>query len=118
MSEAAIQNAMEAARIFLSNTEERRRYVNREMARMDRIAQLENAQKEGREIGWKEGREIGQKEGQEIGQKIGEEIGQEEGVLRMSKLVQILLTEGRTADIPAATSDPVIRSRLFQEYGL
>ncbi len=114
MSEAAIQNAMEAARIFLSNTEERRRYVNREMARMDRIAQLENAQKEGREVGWKEGREIGQKEGQEI----GEEIGQEMGVLRMSKLVQILLAEGRTADIPAATSDPVIRSRLFHEYGL
>lgn len=47
MSEAAIQNAMEAARIFLNNTEERRLYINREMARMDRESQLEEAHEEG-----------------------------------------------------------------------
>lgn len=51
MSEAAIQNAMEAARIFLNNTEERRLYINREMARMDRESQLEEAHKEGLEEG-------------------------------------------------------------------
>lgn len=47
MSEVAIQNAMEAARIFLSNTAERRLYINREMARMDRESQLEDAYEDG-----------------------------------------------------------------------
>ena len=47
MSEAAIQNAMEATRIFLNNTAERRLYINREMARMDRESQLEEAHEEG-----------------------------------------------------------------------
>ncbi len=47
MSEAAIQNAMDAARIFLNNTAERRLYINREMARMDRESQLEDAHEEG-----------------------------------------------------------------------
>ena len=47
MSEVAIQNAMEAARIFLNNTAERRLYINREMARMDRESQLEEAHEEG-----------------------------------------------------------------------
>ena len=51
MSEAAIQNAMEAARIFLNNTAERRMYINREMARMDRESQLEEAHEEGLEEG-------------------------------------------------------------------
>lgn len=47
MSEVAIQNAMEAARIFLNNTAERRLYINREMARMDRESQLEDAHEDG-----------------------------------------------------------------------
>ena len=51
MSEAAIQNAMEAARVFLSSTEERRLYINREMARMDRESQLEEAHEKGFEKG-------------------------------------------------------------------
>lgn len=59
MSEAAIQNAMEAARIFLNNTAERRLYINREMARMDRESQLEEAHEEGLKKGHKEGLEEG-----------------------------------------------------------
>ncbi len=55
MSEAAIQNAMDAARIFLNNTAERRLYINREMARMDRESQLEDAHEEGLKEGHKEG---------------------------------------------------------------
>ena len=47
MSEAAIPKAMEAARVFLSSTEERRLYINREMARMDRESQLEEAHEKG-----------------------------------------------------------------------
>ncbi len=90
MSEAAIQNAMEAARIFLNNTEERRRYINREMARMDRISQLEDARESGRE----------------------------QGMLRLGSLIQILLKEGRTEEIQAATTNPTIRNQLFQKYNM
>lgn len=90
MSEAAIQNAMEAARIFLNNTEERRRYINREMARMDRISQLEEAQ----------------------------EKGEEKGMLRLGALIQLLLKDGRTDEIQAATTDPTIRNQLFRKYNV
>ena len=86
MSEVAIQNAMEAARIFLNNTEERRRYINREMARMDRISQLEEAQ--------------------------------EKGMLRLGALIQLLLKDGRTDEIQAATTDPTIRNQLFRKYNV
>ena len=55
MSEAAIQNAMEAARIFLNNTAERRLYINREMARMDRESQLEDAHEDGVKAGIQKG---------------------------------------------------------------
>ena len=90
MSEVAIQNAMEAARIFLNNTEERRRYINREMARMDRISQLEEAQ----------------------------EKGEEKGMLRLGALIQLLLKDGRTDEIQAATTDPTIRNQLFRKYNV
>ena len=46
MSEAAIRNAMDAARVFLSSTEERRRYINRELARMDQESGLIHARQE------------------------------------------------------------------------
>ena len=62
MSEAAIQNAMEAARIFLNNTAERRLYINREMARMDRESQLEVAHEDGFRAGLKKGVMQGRKE--------------------------------------------------------
>lgn len=55
MSEAAIQNAMGAARIFLNNTAERRLYINREMARMDRESQLEDAHEDGVKKGIEKG---------------------------------------------------------------
>lgn len=55
MSEAAIQNAMEAARIFLNNTAERRLYINREVARMDRESQLEDAHEDGVKKGIEKG---------------------------------------------------------------
>ena len=59
MSETTIQNVMEAARIFLNNTAERRLYINREMARMDRESQLEDAHENGFKEGHKEGFEEG-----------------------------------------------------------
>ncbi len=67
MSEAAIQNAMEAARVFLASTEERRRYINREMARMDRESQLEEAYERGFKEGYDRGFEQGFEQGVEKG---------------------------------------------------
>ncbi len=55
MSEAAIQNAMEAARVFLASTEERRLYINREMARMDRESELEESHEKGVQEGYDKG---------------------------------------------------------------
>ncbi len=71
MSEATIQNAMEAARVFLASTEERRRYINREMARMDWESQLEEAY----ERGFKEGYDRGFQRGFEQGVAQGVEKG-------------------------------------------
>ncbi|MCR5438546.1 MAG: Rpn family recombination-promoting nuclease/putative transposase [Selenomonas sp.] len=51
MSDNAIKSAMQAARIFLNNTEERRRYINREMAIMDYNSDQEKARAEGRTEG-------------------------------------------------------------------
>jgi len=55
MTDAAIQSAMKAARIFLNNTEERRRYINREMSIMDYNSDHENARAEGLAEGRAEG---------------------------------------------------------------
>ena len=51
MSDTAIKSAMQAARIFLNNTEERRRYINREIAIMDYNSDQEKARAEGRAEG-------------------------------------------------------------------
>ena len=55
MSDTAIKSAMQAARIFLNNTEERRRYINREMAIMDYNSDHEAAIAQGRAEGLAEG---------------------------------------------------------------
>ena len=43
MQEVAISDAMLAAKAFLSDTAERREYINREMARMDYESGIEDA---------------------------------------------------------------------------
>lgn len=47
MKDEKIKNAMDAAQVFLSNKEVRRRYINREMAIMDRRSELVSAKEEG-----------------------------------------------------------------------
>ena len=98
MNETAIQEAMEAARIFFNNTAERRQYINREMARMDRESMLQNAQEEGLEKGRTEG-------------KV-------EGFSLFGKLADILLAEGKAKDLQAAISDPAFRDTLLKKYHL
>lgn len=49
MKDEKIKDAMDAAQIFLSNKEERRRYINREMALMDRRSELASAREDERD---------------------------------------------------------------------
>lgn len=88
MSEAAIQNAMDAARVFFSSTAERRRYINRELIRMDQESGLISAHQEGRA-----------QEAQCFG-----------------KLIQILIKEGNLDKIQEVTNDTTLRESLYKKY--
>ena len=96
MSEAAIRNAMDAARVFLSSTEERRRYINRELFRMDQESGLISARQEGRREGRQEGRV--------------------EGAQCFGKLIQILIKEGNLEKIQEVTEDTALREALYKKY--
>ena len=102
MSEAAIQEAMEAARIFFNNTAERRQYINREMARMDRESMIQNAQEEGLEKGIEQGRAEGLVKGEN----------------RLAQLVSILLKEGEIQEVQKVTLNPIYRKELYKKYHL
>ena len=65
MSDTAIKSAMQAARIFLDNTEELRRYINREMAIMDYNSDHEAAIAQGRAEGLAQGLAQGERKNQE-----------------------------------------------------
>ena len=104
MNETAIQNAMEAARLFLNSTEERRQYINREMARMDYESRLQLEHREGFQKGCEEGRQKGRQK------------GRQEEAIRFSKLIQMLLSKGDMNEINAVTSDPTKREMLYEKY--
>ena len=106
MSEAAIHTAMDAARMFLSDTAERRRYINREMARMDHDSGLRYAHRKGLV------------EGEEIGLQKGEEIGVQKGEERMGRLIQILVQANDFANIQAASTDKALRESLYRKYNI
>lgn len=59
MSEAAIGAAMKAAREFMASTEERRQYLNREMAILDYNSLMESS----RQNGWQQGLDQGLEQG-------------------------------------------------------
>ena len=98
MSEAAIHTAMDAARMFLSDTAERRRYINREMARMDHDSGLRYAHRKGLA------------EGEEIGVQKGEE--------RMGQLIQILVQANDFANVQAVSTDKSLRESLYRKYNI
>ena len=68
MSDTAIYDAMQAAKLFLSSDAERHAYMNREMAIMDRKAQFEAAREDGfakgSKVGFSKGRDAGREEAQ------------------------------------------------------
>ena len=61
MNEASIQTALDATAIFMQNSDDRLKYLNREMAIMDyesdKAAWIDEGRKEGREEGREEGRD-------------------------------------------------------------
>ena len=110
MSETAIQIAMEAARVFLANTAERRHYINREMARMDQASMMKYAQKEGLEKGMQQGLKQGLKRGMQQ--------GREEEARLFSQLMQLLLASGDTQQMQNVLANPDLRTPLYEKYNI
>lgn len=59
MSDAAISGAMDAARVFLADDDERWNYINRQMAILDYNSGIQDSREEGLKEGLKEGRREG-----------------------------------------------------------
>lgn len=55
---------------------------------------------------------------EERGITIGEARGRAVGESTALKLIQLLMKEGRTADIERASTDPEARQKLYQEFHL
>lgn len=45
-----------------------------------------------------------------------EQEGREEGLAQMSKLIRLLLRDGKAEQIPLITEDPELRDRLLKQY--
>ena len=71
MSDAAISGAMDAARVFLADDDERWNYINRQMAILDYNSGIQDSREEGLKEGRREGLREGRKEGRREGIGIG-----------------------------------------------
>lgn len=94
MSDAAIHDAMKAAREFMQNTAERRAYINREMAIIDYNTNTREAFEKGEEKGIKKGEK------------------------RLGTLIQYLMDEHKLDDARRAVQDEAFRSELYNKYGI
>lgn len=70
MSDAAISGAMDAARVFLADDDERWNYINRQMAILDYNFGIQDSREEGLKEGRREGLREGRKEGRREGNGI------------------------------------------------
>ena len=59
MSDAAISGAMDAARVFLADDDERWNYINRQMAILDYNSGIQDSREDGLREGLREGRREG-----------------------------------------------------------
>ena len=94
MSEPAIREAMEAEKIFMSNPDDYLRYVNRQMALMDYRSGLQAAAEDG------------------------EKRGEKHGESRVTRLMSLLLEDGKIEDAREATKSEEFRKKLFLQYGI
>ena len=102
MSDAAIHDAMKAAREFMQNTAERRAYINREMAIIDYNTNTREAFEDGFEKG----------------EEKGIEKGIEKGEKRLGTLMQCLMEEHKLDDALRAVQDEAFRNELYKKYGI
>lgn len=102
MSDAAIHDAMKAAREFMQNTAERRAYINREMAIIDYNTNTREAFEDGFEKG----------------EEKGIEKGIEKGEKRLGTLMQCLMEEHKLDDARRAVQDEAFRNELYKKYGI
>lgn len=102
MSDAAISNAMKAARQFLASTEERRQYLNREMTIMDYNSLMESSRQQGLEQGLEKGLEQ----------------GLEKGESRMIKLIHSLMQDGKNDLIAEVIANQTLRNEYYNKYGI
>ena len=94
MSEPAIREAMEAEKIFMSNPDDYLRYVNRQMALMDYRSGLQAATEDG------------------------EKRGEKHGESRVTRLMTLLLEDGKIEDARESTKSEEFRKKLFLQYGI
>ena len=102
MSDAAISNAMKAARQFLASTEDRRQYLNREMTIMDYNSLMESSRQQGIEQGLKKGLEQ----------------GLEQGESHMIKLIHSLIQDGKNDLITEVIANQTLRNEYYSKYGI
>ena len=96
MSDAAISGAMDAARVFLADDDERWNYINRQMAILDYNSGIQDSREEGLKEGRREGLREGRKEGRREGRREGIGIGR---VGMLAELVRDgVLTLGQAAE--------------------
>ena len=96
MSDAAISGAMDAARVFLADDDERWNYINRQMAILDYNSGIQDSREEGLKKGRREGLREGRKEGRREGRREGIGIGR---VGMLAELVRDgVLTLGQAAE--------------------
>ncbi len=104
MSDAAISGAMDAARVFLADDDERWNYINRQMAILDYNSGIQDSREEGLKKGRREGLREGRKEGRREGRREGRKEGRKEGIGigRVGMLAELVrdgvLTLGQAAE--------------------
>ena len=82
MSEAAINEAIQAEHVFMQSEVERWQYEQREKALRDYISGMRHARRTGLAEGRAEGREIGRAEGREEGREEGRAEGAEQATVQ------------------------------------
>ena len=100
MSDTAINNAMDAAKTFLSSDDDRLKYINRQMAIMDYNSAIRGAREDGFTDGFAD----------------GEASGKARGMDQLIQLMEILLTNGKNDDAIRVTKDEAYREKLLREY--
>lgn len=74
--------------------------------------------KNERELAYKNGEDAGIEKGIALGREEGLLLGREEGEKRFSKLLQILMKEGRSDDSSRVITDRSYREKLYREHNL